>query len=237
MFYNVSISRSLGLHRGFHTSRVSPGLEEFFDNEKNWNVKEVRVGRGWALSDLRPKSNQDLHKLWFVLLKEYNMLLTMEYNLETLHGRTFPNPERIDKVQESMENIETVVKERNKAYYQLEVCETEDGCRPIKHQRNQFGILVDRPLDEHAEPETEATKFPSRDPRKDEDVAQFLALLEEKEENEKKKLKEQRFRHVVKLFHFFEDLDVEQVKREYPDVDVELARRDKGARANRENPF
>ena len=32
----------------------------------------------------------------------------------------FPNPERLDKVEESMDNIESVVRERNRAYF--EVC-------------------------------------------------------------------------------------------------------------------
>lgn len=35
-----------------------------------------------------------------------------------------PSPERIHKVRESMENIETVVKERNRAYFELETGET-----------------------------------------------------------------------------------------------------------------
>ena len=48
------------------------------------------------------------------------MLLTMAdaYNDEFI---AMPNPERIDKVELSMEHLEEVVRERNRAYYQLEV--------------------------------------------------------------------------------------------------------------------
>lgn len=49
----------------------------------------------------------------------------------------FPNPERIDKVNESMENLETVVRERNRAYFELET--GESGERPKGEATNCFG--------------------------------------------------------------------------------------------------
>ena len=67
---------------------------------------------------LRLKSNGDLHKLWFVLLKERNMLMTMEEAYKEAVEK-FPNPERLDKVEESMDNIESVVRERNRAYFEV----------------------------------------------------------------------------------------------------------------------
>ena len=39
---------------------------EFFDTEKNRGEKAVRVGREWRPDELRLKSNEDLHKLWWV---------------------------------------------------------------------------------------------------------------------------------------------------------------------------
>ena len=87
---------------------------------------------------MRNKSNSDLHKLWYVLLKERNMLLTMQ---EAYHRATDPLPseERIWKVNDSMSNLEQVVRERNKAYWQLEVDQNETGQRPVAFRKDIFG--------------------------------------------------------------------------------------------------
>lgn len=82
---------------GFHSTAPRHDLMEFFDEQKNWGKDEVRIGRAWRIQELRIKSNTDLHKLWYVLLKERNMLKTMEHEAEE-RFELFPNPERIDKV-------------------------------------------------------------------------------------------------------------------------------------------
>lgn len=82
-----------------HSTVPQYDLMEFFDDKKHWGQNEVRSGRSWITDELRIKSNSDLHKLWFVLLKERNMLLTMEHECDEKY-EYFPNPERLDKVSE-----------------------------------------------------------------------------------------------------------------------------------------
>ncbi|MQM00410.1 hypothetical protein Taro_033146 [Colocasia esculenta] len=73
-------------------------LEEFFElDRKPDDETPVVYGRGWKASELRLKSWDDLQKLWYVLLKEKNMLMTQRQMLNAQNLR-FPNPERIPKV-------------------------------------------------------------------------------------------------------------------------------------------
>lgn len=87
-------------------------LEEFFEADRSPDEdKPVVYGRGWKASELRLKSWDDLHKLWYILLKEKNMLMTQRQMLQSQNLR-FPNPERIPKVRKSMCRIKHVLTER-----------------------------------------------------------------------------------------------------------------------------
>ncbi|CAA0826652.1 ribosomal protein L29 family protein [Striga hermonthica] len=93
------------------TARHNP-LEQFFEADRNpEDEKPVVYGRSWKASELRLKSWDDLQKLWYVLLKEKNMLMTQRQMLQAQNLR-FPNPERIPKVRKSMCRIKHVLTER-----------------------------------------------------------------------------------------------------------------------------
>ncbi|CAG8439360.1 12074_t:CDS:2 [Funneliformis mosseae] len=102
------------------------GLYEFFQGGAEKpnpvpTVKEMTTGRAWTASELRRKSFEDLHKIWYVLLKERNLLATMwseakRWNktydqlwIEAFRERTF-------KCQKSMARIKHVLSERRVAY-------------------------------------------------------------------------------------------------------------------------
>ncbi|XP_075075685.1 large ribosomal subunit protein uL29m-like isoform X1 [Nicotiana tabacum] len=79
------------------TTKVTNPLEQFFEVDRTPDDdKPVIYGRSWKASELRLKSWDDLQKLWYVLLKEKNMLMTQRQMLHAQNLR-FPNPERISK--------------------------------------------------------------------------------------------------------------------------------------------
>lgn len=122
---------------------------EFFDAKENWNKDTIKCGRPWRLEELRIKGNQDLHKLWYVLLKERNALMTMEAEYKR-QCELMPSPERLFKVDESMQNILLVVTERNEALSQLE---TGKSILPQERMvRNFMGLKYKRKMKEYAIP-------------------------------------------------------------------------------------
>ncbi|XP_039016739.1 39S ribosomal protein L47, mitochondrial-like isoform X1 [Hibiscus syriacus] len=86
-------------------------LEQFFEADRNLDDQKTCLRSKLKASELRLKSWDDLHKLWYVLLKEKNMLMTQRQMLQAQNLR-FPNPERIPKVRKSMCRIKQVLTER-----------------------------------------------------------------------------------------------------------------------------
>ena len=216
-------SKNLNLTRhssSFNPEDVTKTLMEFFDTKKNWGENEVKHGRSWELPELRIKSNQDLHKLWFILLKEKNMLLTMEHEAKEEH-RFFPSPERLDKVRASMENLETVVKERNRAYHELETGET--GERPGRVVNNQLGMKFFYRSFEHVIPYYMNTKW--RESHKFRyggyAVRKFLLKYREKLWNEKRKAKNRDRNEVMHLLRRNPEMDKNHLQTKYPHVNID----------------
>ncbi|XP_034035788.1 39S ribosomal protein L47, mitochondrial [Thalassophryne amazonica] len=131
-----NLAISLGQCRSLHTTVSRRGLEEFFDYPENWGETTVKSGAPWTVTKLRAKSNEDLHKLWYVLLKEMNMLRTLEQ--ESKRQRLpMPSPERIKKVQRSMTRMDIVVNERESALRLLQT--GQENPRPRDWRKNVFG--------------------------------------------------------------------------------------------------
>ncbi|XP_060650259.1 large ribosomal subunit protein uL29m [Drosophila nasuta] len=207
---------------GLHSSvpLQNEKLMEFFDDPKHWSETEVKVGRAWRTDELRIKSNKELHQLWYILLKERNMLFTMEHECND-KMEVFPNPERIDKIKISMENLETVVRERNKAYHLLETGET--GERPQKQIHNAFGLRCNYKTIEHVLPPFMNTKWikAQHNTYGGRAVHKFLLHYREKLYNEKRKAKNRSRNEVMMTLRRNPNIDLQMLKRKYPDVDID----------------
>lgn len=72
----------------------------------------INIGRSWKASDLRLKSDADLHKLWYVLLKEKLALRADVYRLAQ-NTQTNKKLEMCElKVADSMKRLKSVINER-----------------------------------------------------------------------------------------------------------------------------
>jgi len=90
-------------------------LRSFENNFKDTSGEYPVAGRMWSANELRLKSFEDLHKLWFVLAKERNMLATERAAAKSLHERVV-NPSRYRKARNAMAKIKCVLGERSRVY-------------------------------------------------------------------------------------------------------------------------
>ncbi|KAJ1827561.1 54S ribosomal protein L4 mitochondrial, partial [Coemansia sp. RSA 2708] len=97
---------------------VGRGLEEFFENGQRLPAKRATTGRSWMASELRQKSWEDLQKLWYVVLKERNLLASQRDECRRLgvSAAFFENRGRIVKCKMTMARIKTVLNERRLAW-------------------------------------------------------------------------------------------------------------------------
>jgi len=109
---NYSISSSLKESVSSKKNRIGT-LDQFRDSESREKRFQELVGRSWSVKELRRKSFEDLHRLWYVLYKEKNMILT-ESNIARVNSVFFPQPERKRKVKRSMAAIKCVLGERER---------------------------------------------------------------------------------------------------------------------------
>ncbi|OZJ06687.1 hypothetical protein BZG36_00383 [Bifiguratus adelaidae] len=107
------------LVRAFSSSACRASLAQFFEAGQAL-PPQTYTGRAWRASELRQKSFDDLHKLWYVLLKERNRLATQNEEARRLGitKQMWTNRGRVKKCQKSMARIKFVLNERQNSYEQ-----------------------------------------------------------------------------------------------------------------------
>lgn len=169
------------------------------------------------MEELRLKSNSDLHKLWYVLYKERNMLYTMQEAAKEA-CEIFPNPERIDKVEESMGNLENVVRERNRAYWQLEVSPCSTGERPVLYRRDVLGRFRLNKCSQHLAPYRNNNHFRnSRGPGKADETEWFFNKYRELKRKHYNFARSKTARHLRDLFRRFPNADANYIAELHPE--------------------
>ncbi|KAI1646049.1 MRP-L47-domain-containing protein [Daldinia loculata] len=99
--------------------KVDPnhGLWEFFYSKEKLLLtpdEDSEHGRGWTVEELRHKSWEDLHKLWWVCVKEQNRIATArkeKARLKLKNGAEFME-ERLLEVRKTMKSIKHALTER-----------------------------------------------------------------------------------------------------------------------------
>eukprot|EP01025_Chloroclados_australasicus_P043567 TRINITY_DN4672_c0_g1_i1.p4 TRINITY_DN4672_c0_g1~~TRINITY_DN4672_c0_g1_i1.p4 ORF type:complete len:136 (-),score=7.55 TRINITY_DN4672_c0_g1_i1:634-1041(-) len=99
------------LARQFGCSVRVQGLEEFVDLHGEFGKEPEHIGRSWSAQELRLKSFDDLHKLWFVLLKEKNFLLSEKARYRKVNME-MPRHDRLHMVKKSMNRIKQTLAQR-----------------------------------------------------------------------------------------------------------------------------
>ncbi|KAF8627385.1 hypothetical protein AX17_006200 [Amanita inopinata Kibby_2008] len=82
-------------------------------------VEQGRTGRAWRASELRLKSFEDLHTLWYVVLRERNLLATQKEEARRMGVSDTGlqvSAERVHQCRKTMARIKAVLNERRLAY-------------------------------------------------------------------------------------------------------------------------
>lgn len=86
------------------------GIRGFIDSGQGAGA--AQTGRAWRTNELRLKSYDDLHRLWFVLLRERNVLLTEKEWCRSNNRHWLRGESNLYKVKRSMARLKGVVGER-----------------------------------------------------------------------------------------------------------------------------
>jgi large subunit ribosomal protein L47 len=127
---------------------ANEGIRGFLDT--GTSADATKTGRAWRTTELRLKSFDDLHRLWFVLLRERNTLLTEKAWCKTNGRHWVGGPSNLVKVKRSMARVQGVVGERARAYkaqqqHLVEDAESKGLVDAVRPPKTSYAGVVARP--------------------------------------------------------------------------------------------
>ncbi|TFL01842.1 mitochondrial 39-S ribosomal protein L47 (MRP-L47)-domain-containing protein [Pterulicium gracile] len=112
----VAVNGAHGLYAFFRKKTADDGSANY-ETINRPEDKAASTSRAWHAGELRQKSFSDLHTLWYVLLREKNLLATEREAYRRLMGTNAPGADyRGTQVRKSMARIKYVTNERRRAY-------------------------------------------------------------------------------------------------------------------------
>lgn len=118
---NVQVDEDHGLWDFLPVSRAAIGTPEELSSH----------GRGWTVPELRQKDWDDLHRMWWVCIKERNRIATQEFERKRIAGRydmygDYEAAQRDAEVRKTMKAIRHCLTERWYAWENARVAGMED---------------------------------------------------------------------------------------------------------------
>ncbi|KAF7982920.1 hypothetical protein HWV62_25200 [Athelia sp. TMB] len=117
--HGVTIDPNHGLYAFFRAFQQPDGQWERLTAQPK-SAEDGYSGRSWSAAELRRKSFKDLHTLWYVLVRERNLLATQKEELRRLGvisiGERTDLPWRTHQCRKSMARIKYIINERRLAY-------------------------------------------------------------------------------------------------------------------------
>ncbi|GBE84950.1 hypothetical protein SCP_0701320 [Sparassis crispa] len=170
---NIPVNPNHGLY-GFFRRTEKDGVVSYETVEQN-NALTTNTGRSWTAAELRLKSFKDLHTLWYVLLRERNLLASQAEEARR-HGITvgvLNVKQKSLRCRKSMARIKYVINERRLAY--------EGAVGALREQREKelAALREERVAEERAEAAAAqaAAKAADKESRQDAGQAQSAANL------------------------------------------------------------
>ncbi|KAF8903155.1 mitochondrial 39-S ribosomal protein L47 (MRP-L47)-domain-containing protein [Gymnopilus junonius] len=128
----VPVRDDHGLY-GFFRKKPAAGLvgEARYEVVETPEEGQLVTGRAWEATELRNKSFKDLHTLWYVALREKNLLATQREEARRM-GVTHPDlqvsKEKVRHCQKTMARIKLVLNERRLAFEgAMKIAESEQA--------------------------------------------------------------------------------------------------------------
>ncbi|KAF9791146.1 mitochondrial 39-S ribosomal protein L47 (MRP-L47)-domain-containing protein, partial [Thelephora terrestris] len=113
----IEVNPNHGLWAFFRKTVGKDGVLSRVALEKKDNTVNYS-GRAWSATELRRKSFKDLHTLWYVVLRERNLLETQLLEANRLGAilELTPIKQRVFRCRKTMARIKYVINERRVAY-------------------------------------------------------------------------------------------------------------------------